>query len=167
MRRGQIPPPRSVKPEAPRPLEAICLKAMALKPEDRYATPLALAEEIEHWLADEPVSAWSEPWRDRARRWARRHRTAVTSAAVLLTATVLALTVATALISREKTRADANALAARDCAGAGRGQLPRRRATAATGRGQLPAGPPGRRSVLHAGQREQTARRPDPRAVAP
>ena len=38
-------------------LEAICLKAMALRPEDRYATPGALAEDLDRWLADEPVGA--------------------------------------------------------------------------------------------------------------
>ena len=42
-------------------LEAVCLKAMALRPEDRYASPRALADDVEHWLADEPVSALPEP----------------------------------------------------------------------------------------------------------
>ena len=36
---------------------------MALKPEDRYPSPRALAEDIEHWLADEPVA----PGRSRGR----------------------------------------------------------------------------------------------------
>jgi hypothetical protein len=31
-------------------------------------------------MADEPVAAWREPWSRRARRWQRRHRTAVTAA---------------------------------------------------------------------------------------
>ena len=30
-------------------------------------------------MADEPVTAWREPWTRRARRWARRNRTAVTA----------------------------------------------------------------------------------------
>ena len=55
---------------------------MALKPDDRYPTPRALAEDIERWTADEPVTAWHEPLARRARRWARRNRTAVTAAAV-------------------------------------------------------------------------------------
>ena len=41
---------------------------MALRPADRYGTARALAEDIESWLADEPVSAWREPWLIRARR---------------------------------------------------------------------------------------------------
>ena len=79
--RGEVTPPRQVDPRVPRALEAVCLKAMATKPADRYATPRALAEDIERWLADEPVSAWREPWSARARRWAARHRTGVTAAA--------------------------------------------------------------------------------------
>ena len=44
----------------------------------------ALADDIERWMADEPVSAWREPFSRRARRWARRHRTAVPAAPVAL-----------------------------------------------------------------------------------
>jgi tetratricopeptide (TPR) repeat protein len=78
---GEYPPPRRVTPSAPPALEAICLKAMSLRPGDRYSSVHALAEDIEHWLADEPVSAWCEPWAKRARRWALRHRTALSSTA--------------------------------------------------------------------------------------
>jgi serine/threonine-protein kinase len=84
VQRGEFTRPRVVNASIPKPLEAICVKAMALKPADRYATPRALAEDIEHWLADEPVSAYREPWPDRARRWSRRHRTLVTSATAVL-----------------------------------------------------------------------------------
>src|SRR5207247_1929066 len=51
---AQFPPPRTVKSDVPRALEAICLKAMARDPNERYATPLALVDDLEHWLADEP-----------------------------------------------------------------------------------------------------------------
>jgi eukaryotic-like serine/threonine-protein kinase len=76
---GDFPPPRRVKPGVPRALEAICLKAMAIRPENRYPTAQALAADVESWMADEPVSAWREPWYIRARRWMRRHRTLVTA----------------------------------------------------------------------------------------
>ncbi len=84
VQRGEFDRPRALNPGIPKALEAICVKAMALKQADRYATPRALAEDIEHWLADEPVSAYREPWPDRARRWSRKHRTLVTSAAAAL-----------------------------------------------------------------------------------
>src|SRR5262249_55805229 len=74
VRRGEFAGPRELDPSISRPLEAICVKAMALRQGDRYATPRLLAEDLEHWLAGEPVSAYREPWPDRARRWSRKHR---------------------------------------------------------------------------------------------
>jgi serine/threonine-protein kinase len=89
--RGDIPPPRSVNPAVPRALEAVCLKAMALKPEDRYPSARALAEDVERWLADEPVSARRDPLFTRAWRWARKHRTLTTTAAAVALVTLAAL----------------------------------------------------------------------------
>src|SRR5205807_740847 len=40
--RGDCPAARSVKPDVPRPLEAICRKAMAVRPEHRYESAAAL-----------------------------------------------------------------------------------------------------------------------------
>ncbi len=50
--RGIFPAPRRLRRSIDPALEALCLKAMALQPEDRLATPLALAEGIEAWMAD-------------------------------------------------------------------------------------------------------------------
>ena len=99
---GDIPPPHTVNRLVPRPLEAICLKAMALQPADRYQTALELADEVEHWLADEPVAAYRDPWIVRAARWSRRHRPAVAGAAVFLITAVLALATTTTLVWREE-----------------------------------------------------------------
>ena len=84
VRRGEFTRPRAVDPSIDRALEAICLKAMALRAEDRYESCRSLAEDVERWMAGEPVTAWREPFGDRVRRWARRNRTAVTAAAVAL-----------------------------------------------------------------------------------
>ena len=59
---GDFPRPRAIKADVSEALEAVCLKAMSLNPTDRYSTPRMLADDVEHWLADEPVSAWPEPW---------------------------------------------------------------------------------------------------------
>ena len=48
---------------------------MATEPADRYAIGRALADDVERWLADEPVTAWREPWSRRPLRWTKRHRT--------------------------------------------------------------------------------------------
>jgi tetratricopeptide (TPR) repeat protein/tRNA A-37 threonylcarbamoyl transferase component Bud32 len=81
VRHGDFPPPRRINPSVPAALEAVCLKAMALSPQDRYGSPRELAEEIDRWLADEPVKAYPEPWVARMGRWLRRHQ-AHASAAV-------------------------------------------------------------------------------------
>ncbi len=52
VRRGIFPAPRRLRREIDPVLEAICLKAMAVRPEERFGSPLALAGEIEAWLAD-------------------------------------------------------------------------------------------------------------------
>jgi serine/threonine-protein kinase len=77
VQRGEFAPPRQVKGNVPPALEAICLKAMALRPAERYDSPLALADDLEHWLADEPVGAYREPLPARLGRWRRRHRALV------------------------------------------------------------------------------------------
>jgi eukaryotic-like serine/threonine-protein kinase len=81
VRRGEFPTPRALDPVIDRALEAVCLKAMATKPEDRYGSCRALADDIERWMADEPVTAWPEPWTRTLLRWLTRHRVAVTAAA--------------------------------------------------------------------------------------
>ena len=81
VRNGEIRPPRTVDRTIEPALEAICLKAMALKPIDRYPSAHALAEDIERWMADEPVSARVDRITERLRRWMRRRKTAVTGAA--------------------------------------------------------------------------------------
>ena len=80
----QIPPPRNVQCEVPLPLDAVCLRAMAHEPGNRYPTALELAHDVEHWLADEPVAAYRDRRRDRILRWGRRHRTLVTALGVVL-----------------------------------------------------------------------------------
>jgi serine/threonine-protein kinase len=102
VRRGEFPPPRQVRPRVPGPLDAVCRKSMALKIEDRYPTALALAEDLERWLADEPVTAYRDPLAVRLARWGRRHRTAAVSATALLVMAAAAMTVTTVLVERQK-----------------------------------------------------------------
>ncbi len=63
---------------------------MSRTPDERYPSARALADDIEHWLADEPVSAWKEPWSVRARRLVTRHRTWVAAAAAALAVAAVA-----------------------------------------------------------------------------
>jgi serine/threonine-protein kinase len=74
--RGEIRVPSAVNPRVPRSLDAICRKAMAPQPEDRYASARDLAGDVKRWLADEPVGCDPEPPAKRLGRWLRRHRLA-------------------------------------------------------------------------------------------
>lgn len=89
---GDFPKPRARNPATPPALSAICRRAMAVAPADRYASALDLAADLEHWLADEPVAALPDSLPHRAGRWIRRHRTVATtaSAVALLAGAVLA-----------------------------------------------------------------------------
>ena len=100
VQRGEFAPPRRLDPSIDKALEAICTKAMALKPEARYSSCRALAEDIDRWMADEPVSAWVEPWTRKMLRWLTRHRTGVTGAAAALLAGVVGLSAVLAVQAR-------------------------------------------------------------------
>jgi len=86
----------------PAPLVAICRKAMAEQPRDRYPSPVDLAADLERWLADEPVGVYADPWTVRASRWARRHRTGVAAGLVLLVTSLIASAIGIGLIWREQ-----------------------------------------------------------------
>lgn len=102
VRRGEFAPPSALKPGTPAALDAICRKAMALQMNDRYATALDLAADVEHWLADEAVSAYREPWTARMGRWARRHQKPVAGATAALAVALVLAVVGGSLIAAEQ-----------------------------------------------------------------
>ena len=109
VQRGQFPPPRSVNKSAPPGLDAICLKSMALEKNDRYPSAAALADDLEHWLADEPISAQPDSLARRVARWARHHRASALAGIATLVLVAVASSVATFFVDRERRRADKNA----------------------------------------------------------
>ena len=85
------PPPSKVVPKISRDLETICLKALAKDPAKRYQSALALAQDLERFLAGEPILARRE-WVV-SRVWRKARRSPATAAAViglLLTAGIAA-----------------------------------------------------------------------------
>ncbi len=113
--KGDFPEPRKVNSKIPAALEAICLKAMARIPDDRYADPTELALDVERWMADEPISVYSEPWTERLARIVRRNksRAVVAAAAVLLltaVSTIAAVLVNSARLETTRQLHVANAL---------------------------------------------------------
>ncbi len=90
IRQGDFPPPRVIRSSCSPDLEAICLKAMASEPALRYSSALEMADDLERWLADEPVSVRKPSPMENAMRFARRHRTGALT--ILLSSLVVAFT---------------------------------------------------------------------------
>jgi eukaryotic-like serine/threonine-protein kinase len=98
--------PRKFDPKVPLDLETILLKALAKRPDDRYATADDLAEDLARFLAYEPVKARRIGPVGRMVRFAQRHPslTAVsTTAAVLVLSTAA---IAYVRVVRERDRAE-------------------------------------------------------------
>ena len=82
------PPSRHV-PGLPRDLELIALKCLAKEPEVRYQTAAALAEDLAHFTAGEPVSVRAASTIERTLKWARRKPTQAAAYALSLAVVVL------------------------------------------------------------------------------
>jgi serine/threonine-protein kinase len=108
------PPLRRWRPDLPRDLEAICLKCLHKDPHQRYDSALALAEDLQRWLAGAPVLARrTGPWK-RGLKWTRRHPAFAALTVVCLGAALALLGVwaaFTAELGRAKTRAEQTAAA--------------------------------------------------------
>jgi len=82
------PPLRSLNALIPRELEAVCLKAMARDPRDRYQRAGDLAEDLGRFLCAQPIKARPPGLAQRSLRRLRKHPL-TTSLAVLLLASLL------------------------------------------------------------------------------
>jgi WD40 repeat protein/serine/threonine protein kinase len=95
---GDFPPPRQVNRGVAPALAAICRKAMARDPLARYPNPRDLADDLERWLADQPVSVYPDTLSQRLARWLRHHRTwAKAGALTLLSFTLVSVVSALAV----------------------------------------------------------------------
>ena len=105
---GRFARPRVVDSNVPRALEAICLKAMARMPAERYASGRELAADLERYLAGEHVLAYAEPLVARAGRWIRNHKPLVYSSAAALAVALTALTISVVTLSAANVRVRAS-----------------------------------------------------------
>src|ERR1051325_1794360 len=67
--------PRLLNAKIDRDLSTICLKCLEKDPQRRYPSALALAQDLEHWLKHEPISARPTGIFARGRKWVRRNPT--------------------------------------------------------------------------------------------
>jgi serine/threonine-protein kinase len=76
--------PRLLNPKIDRDLNTICLKCLEKDPRRRYASALALAEDLERWLKHEPIRARRTGLVTGGRKWVRRNPSIAVMAAMLL-----------------------------------------------------------------------------------
>ena len=100
VQQGALPPPRRRRPEISREIEAIILRAMSPRPEDRYASVLALRADIDAVLTHRPLVGVRSTWAERLMKWATRHRAAVRAAGAVGAAALALLLVGVWMYTR-------------------------------------------------------------------
>ena len=84
-------PLRGLQRSTPRDLEVICHKCLARDPSRRYASAQDVADELQHFLAGEPIAARPAGIGERTIKWARRRPWLAASCAVGMAAVASAI----------------------------------------------------------------------------
>lgn len=100
-RECEFTPAREVDRSIPIPLAAICERALNKDPTARYQNARGLSDDIDAFLADQPVTAYTEPWSVRTRRWMRHHPRLVSAALSTLLVASTALTLGVGVLSKK------------------------------------------------------------------
>ena len=100
-------PTRELRSQCPVELSVICAKAMEKRPQDRYPTAAAFAEDLRAFLAHEPIAARPASASRRIRNWCRRHpiRASVLSVATVALAVISVLAVQNGELAEQRARA--------------------------------------------------------------
>lgn len=81
--------PRQLVRQIPRDIETICLKALQKEPQNRYASAMAMAEDLQHFLDGRPITARPAGSLQKTMKFVRRNR--LTTALVLVAAAAVAV----------------------------------------------------------------------------
>jgi WD40 repeat protein/tRNA A-37 threonylcarbamoyl transferase component Bud32 len=98
--------PRICVPRVDRDLEAICLLSLEKDPRRRYPSAEAMADDLERWLAGEPIAARPIGSMRRAWRWCARNRVVAGLSASVAALLVAVTAVATVSAFRQHTLAE-------------------------------------------------------------
>jgi len=98
--------PRSIDKYLPIELETIILKALSKRPADRYSSAQDFAADLQRFLDDKPILAKRPTLLDRARKWSRRHPSAVAGGMLLLLVCIIGLLVNNRMIALEQARTE-------------------------------------------------------------
>lgn len=142
-------PPAKHRPDTPADLGTICRKAMAKRPEERYATCADLADDLRRWLDGEPVAARPLGPVGQLVRWGRRNPAVAGLSAAVVALLAVGVLVASSLAvaaAREAKRADQAAADAVANRTPRRRRRPRRGRRSSTPRARRPAPAPPRRA---------------------
>jgi hypothetical protein len=91
----QPEPPRRLNPQSNRDLEIICLKCLEKDAQRRYPSAEALAEDLERWLAGEPIQARPVGRLEKGMLWVRRNPVVAGLAAAVAAALLAGASVST------------------------------------------------------------------------
>jgi WD40 repeat protein/predicted Ser/Thr protein kinase len=106
-------PPSSVNRVVDEDLQTIILKALSKEKERRYQTAAALAADLGHYLADEPIEAKPPSAAYYVRKLVRRYRVALIPIGVAFAIIILVIATSFVRIRRERDLANRNAAEAR------------------------------------------------------
>ena len=112
VRRGALRPAPAAVNQAVPELVAICRKSMAYQPGQRYSNMEALADDLQRWIAGQPVTACPESFARRTRRWVRKHQTFVSTIGSLMVLSIIGLTIFSSVVASKnrRLRTEQNAL---------------------------------------------------------
>ncbi len=119
LKHGYVRNASSIQKDVPRALDAVCSKAMSYRKSNRYGSAMELADDVECWLADEPVSAWRDTVATRCRRWIKRNQAFSGALAVTLLGSLVvaaAYSAITTAANERLLRSNKNEQAARELA---------------------------------------------------